>query len=57
MSVNIALLLPLIFRAFGNSVQKIHQASHDARQVSMWHKDQKTVSALVLAIVKEAQTP
>ncbi len=32
------------------------QDSHDAMRSLMWHKDQKSVSALVLAIVNEAQT-
>ena len=30
--------------------------SHDAMRSIMWHKDQKSVCALVLAIVNEAQT-
>ncbi len=30
--------------------------SHDAMRSVMWHKDQKSVRALVLAIVNEAQT-
>ncbi len=30
--------------------------SHDAMRSVMWHKDQKSVCALVLAIVNEAQT-
>ena len=34
----------------------IFQDSHDAMRSVMWHKDQKSVCALVLAIVNEAQT-
>ncbi len=34
----------------------IFQDSHDAMRSLMWHKDQKSVCALVLAIVNEAQT-
>ncbi len=34
----------------------IFQDSHDAMRPLMWHKDQKSVCALVLAIVKETQT-
>ncbi len=32
------------------------QDSHDAMRSLMWHNDQKSVCALVLAIVNEAQT-
>ncbi len=34
----------------------IFRDSHDAMRSVMWHKDQKSVCALVLAIVNEAQT-
>ncbi len=34
----------------------IFKESHDAMRSVMWHKDQKSVCALVLAIVNEAQT-
>ncbi len=34
---------------------EISQASHDAMRSLMWHKDQKSVCALVLATVNEAQ--
>ncbi len=34
----------------------IFRDSHDAMMSVMWHKDQKSVCALVLAIVNEAQT-
>ncbi len=33
----------------------VFQDSHDAMRSLMWHKDQKSVCALVLAIVNEAQ--
>ncbi len=32
------------------------QGSHDVMRSLMWHKDQNSVCALVLAIVNEAQT-
>ncbi len=35
---------------------EIFRDSHDAMRSVMWHKDQKSVCALVLAIVNEAQT-
>ncbi len=35
---------------------EIFQDSHDAMRSLMWHKDQKSVCVLVLAIVNEAQT-
>ncbi len=35
---------------------EIFRDSHDAMRSIMWHKDQKSVCALVLAIVNEAQT-
>ncbi len=35
----------------------IFRDSHDAMRSVMWHKDQKSVCALVLAIVNEAQIP
>ncbi len=34
----------------------VFQDSHDAMRTLMWQKDQKSVCALVLAIVNEAQT-
>ncbi len=34
---------------------EIFRTFHDAMRSFMWHKDQKAVCALVLAIVKEAQ--
>ncbi len=52
----IVCLIALIFRAFGSSMQMIFRDSHDAMRSVMWHKDQKSVCALVLAIVNEAQT-
>ena len=39
---------------FADSAQ--YKDSHDAMRSVMWHKDQKSVCALVLAIVNEAQT-
>ncbi len=35
---------------------EIFRGSDDAMRSVMWHKDQKSVCALVLAIVNEAQT-
>ena len=35
---------------------EIFQDSHDAMRSLMWHKDQKAVCALLLAIVNEVQT-
>ncbi len=35
---------------------EIFRDSHEAMRSVMWHKDQKSVCALVLAIVNEAQT-
>ncbi len=35
---------------------EIFRDSHDAMRSVMWHKDQKSVCALVLAIVNEAKT-
>ncbi len=52
----IVCLIALIFGAFGSSMQMIFRDSHDAMRSVMWHKDQKSVCALVLAIVNEAQT-
>ncbi len=49
----IVCLIALIFRAFGSSIQRFPGIL--MRSV-MWHKDQKSVFALVLAIVNEAQT-
>ncbi len=49
-------LIALIFRAFGSSMQGYFQDSHDAMRSLMWHNDQKSVCALVLAIINEAQT-
>ncbi len=47
-------LIALIFRAFGSSMQRF-SGILDAMRSVMWHKDQKFVCALVLAIVSEAQ--
>ncbi len=52
----IVCLIALIFRAFRQQHAEIFRDSHDAMRSVMWHKDQKSVCALVLAIVNEAQT-
>ncbi len=46
-------MIALIFRAFGSSMQSFFQNFYDAMRSLMWHKDQKSVCALVLAIVNE----
>ena len=47
-----------ISAAYGHRQQhaEILQDSRNAMRICMWHKDQKSVCALVLAIVTEAQT-
>ncbi len=52
----LTLCIALICRAFGSRMQGISIDSHDAMRSLMWHKDQKSVCALVVAIVDEAQT-
>ncbi len=49
-------LIALLFRADRQQHAQIFQDSHDAMRSLTWHKDQKSVCALVLAIVNEAQT-
>ncbi len=44
------------FQGFRQQHAEIFQDSHDAMRSLMWHNDQKSVCALVLAIVNEAQT-
>ncbi len=44
------------FQGFWQQHAEIFQDSHDAMRSLMWHNDQKSVCALVLAIVNEAQT-
>ncbi len=44
------------FQGLRQQHAQILQDSHDAMRSLMWHKDQKSVCALVLAIVNEAQT-
>ncbi len=44
------------FQGLGQQHAMIFRDSHDAMRSVMWHKDQKSVCALVLAIVNEAQT-
>ncbi len=46
-------LIALILRAFGSSTQRFFRI---LMMSLMWHNDQKSVCALVLAIVNEAQT-
>ncbi len=48
-------LVALIFKAFGSIMQRF-QDSDDAMMSLMWHKDQRSVCAVVLAIVNEALT-
>ncbi len=44
------------FQGLRQQHAQIFQDFHDARRSLMWHKDQKSVCALVLAIVNKAQT-
>ncbi len=44
------------FQGLRQQHAEIFRDSHDAMRSVMWHKDQKSVCALVLAIVNEAQT-
>ncbi len=44
------------FQSLRQQHAMIFRDSHDAMRSVMWHKDQKSVCALVLAIVNEAQT-
>ncbi len=44
------------FQGLRQQHAEIFRYSHDAMRSVMWHKDQKSVCALVLAIVNEAQT-
>ena len=44
------------FQSLRQQHAEIFRDSHDAMRSVMWHKDQKSVCALVLAIVNEAQT-
>ncbi len=44
------------FQGLRQQHAEMFQDSHDAMRSLMWHKDQKSVCALVLAIVNEAQT-
>ncbi len=44
------------FQGLRQQHAEIFQDSHDAMRSLMWHNDQKSVCALVLAIVNEAQT-
>ncbi len=44
------------FQCLRQQHAKILQDSHDAMRSLMWHNDRKSVCALVLAIVNEAQT-
>ena len=43
------------FQGFRQQRAEIFRDSHDALRSVMWHKDHKSVCALVLAIVIEAQ--
>ncbi len=53
-AVAIVSLVALTFRAFGNNMLRI---SRILMRSLMCHKDQKSVCAVVLAIVKEASRP
>ncbi len=44
------------FQGLRQQHAEIFRDSHDAMRSVMWHKDQKSVCALVLAVVNEAQT-
>ncbi len=44
------------FQGLRQQHAQVFQNSHDAVRFLMWHSDQKSVCALVLAIVNEAQT-
>ncbi len=44
------------FQGLRQQHAQIFRDSHDAMTSVMWHRDQKSVCALVLAIVNEAQT-
>ncbi len=44
------------FQGLRQQHAEIFRDSHDAMRSVTWHKDQKSVCALVLAIVNEAQT-
>ncbi len=44
------------FQGLRRQHAEIFRDSHDAMRSVMWQKDQKSVCALVLAIVNEAQT-
>ncbi len=44
------------FQGLRQQHAEIFRDSHDAMGSLMWHNDQKSVCALVLAIVNEAQT-
>ncbi len=44
------------FQGLRQQHAEIFRDSHDAMRSVMWHKDQKSVCAVVLAIVNEAQT-
>ncbi len=44
------------FQGLRQEHAEIFQDSHDAMRSLMWHQDQKSVCALVLAIVNEART-
>ena len=44
------------FQSLRQQHAMIFRDSHDAMRSVMWHEDQKSVRALVLAIVNEAQT-
>ncbi len=48
--ISIVSLIALIFRAFRQQHAKIYKDCHDAMRSLMWHKEQKSVCALVLAI-------
>ncbi len=44
------------FQGLRQQHAEVFRDSHDAMRSVMWHKDQKSICALVLAIVNEAQT-
>ena len=52
----IASLIALVLMIFGLDTLSSFNEAHGAMRSLMWHENQKSVCAMILAIVKEAQT-